>query len=100
MQTGRKHNGLHICINTHLIQYIQRMYVTGWQSTLITMKMPPEWCGSCIDMGSPQINKAGLACSLVQFCKERHNILYRIKHMAADHYISLEIVRRILPGSL
>src|SRR6266849_6264448 len=51
-------------------------------------------------MGSPRINIAILARSLLQFYQERFNFPDWIEHMAADYNISLEIIRCFLPGSL
>src|SRR5207244_3982277 len=43
---------------------------------------------------------AGTACSCLQFCQERHYIPDGVDYMAADHNVSREIIRGILPGSL
>src|SRR5260370_39931473 len=44
-QTGWQRDRLNVGIDAHLIQYIKGMNVTGWITSIISMKMLPEECG-------------------------------------------------------
>src|SRR5438132_14432896 len=76
------------------------MDVARRETTLLTVKMPPEVSGQGVNLGSTQIDVAGTTCGSSQLRQEGHNIPDRVEYMATDHNIRLEIIRGILPGGL
>src|SRR5207244_12942687 len=76
------------------------MNVSWGEVALFSMKVSPEVSSCSIDGSSTHIQIAGTACSCLQFCQERHYIPDGVDYMAADHNVSREIIRGILPGSL
>src|SRR5579875_1040785 len=90
------HN-LHISIESHVVEDIQRVDVGGRQATLITMKMPPEMSSQRIQVNRTHIDIAGVQCRGVQVCNKCLNIPDRIQHMTTDDNISPEISRCLFP---